>query len=407
MKVIANLHEPNDAHLGVSKGKPSGRGWGGKQGLKLYHRLRTSEAVKSGKVSDLSDIELLIPGIGSDKISDLAINVLRGEFVAYTEEQCKLLGIQTEMVNSGLYWNFEQKAWESRYAELPVYQSQRILLIPKMAVRMRLIPNYEEFYSKFVLNYLAAEHLSANDSLVTLLQNGTTKVYKKDLKNKYKISKEFLYEFTIRHPEILRDYKTAIRGKGKPISDEQIESRQPDPREIVVSDLERLRQIPAGSEAANDFHDFILGALTEIFYPRLTNPTKEQKANEGRKRIDVVFNNSAESGFFSSLVNRHKFHCPYILIECKNYAEDPENPELDQLQGRFSRKRGNVGFLICRKVTDPEKMLKRLRDIVQHTEGLVIVLDDSDITDLLEIKTSGIANEIDDYLDAKLKPILF
>ena len=29
MKLISNLHEPNDIHLGVSLGRPSGRGLGG------------------------------------------------------------------------------------------------------------------------------------------------------------------------------------------------------------------------------------------------------------------------------------------------------------------------------------------------------------------------------------------
>jgi hypothetical protein len=406
MKVIANLHEPNDAHLGVSKGKPSGRGWGGKQGRKLYDRLRTSAAVKSGKLSDLSEIELLIPGIGSDKISDLTINVLRGEFVAYTEEQCKLLDIPTEQVNSGLYWNYEGKSWESRYANLPVYRSGRIILVPKIAVRVRLIPDYEEYYSKFVLNFLGAEHLSANDSLVTLLKNGNTKVLKKDLKNRYKISKEFLYEFTIKHPDVLRDYKKSIRHKGTPISDDDIEDQQRAPREIVTCDADALASIPAGNATASVYHKFILGALTEIFYPRLTNPSKEQEVNEGRKRIDILFNNSSEKGFFSRLVQLHKFLCPYVSVECKNYAEDPQNPELDQLQGRFSRKRGMVGFLVCRSVTKPEAMLKRLQDIVNNTDGVIVVLDDSDISTLLRLKSLGVPEEIDTFLDSKLKPIL-
>jgi len=55
MAVIANLHEPNDTHLGVSRGRPSGRGWGGKQGRMLYDRLRMSAAVRTGSLKDLTD----------------------------------------------------------------------------------------------------------------------------------------------------------------------------------------------------------------------------------------------------------------------------------------------------------------------------------------------------------------
>lgn len=406
MRVISNLHEPNDIHLGLSKGSPSGRGWGAKQGRMLYQRLQASAAVRSGTLKDLSDIELLIPGIGSDKISDLTVNVLRGEFVAYTEEQCRLLSIPTETINSGLYWNYESSNWESRYADLPVYKNKRIVLVPKIAVRMRLIPDHEEFYTKFVLDFLSAEHLSANDSLVTLLKNGTTRVYKKDLKNKYKLSKEFLYEFTIKHPDVLKAYKNSIRNKGVPIANVDIEERQRVPRKPVTPDDTVLPNIPVGHEHANTYHEFILGALTEIFYPSLTHPVKEQPINEGRKRIDIFYNNSSESGFFSRLVQMHKIHCPYVSVECKNYAEDPANPELDQLQGRFSRKRGRFGILVCRRIDDADHLLKRLQDVVNNTEGVIVVFEDSDISRLLELKVAQQDGEIDAYLEAKLKPIL-
>lgn len=406
MRVIANLHEPNDIHLGVSHGRPAGRGWGPKQGRMLYQVLRASAAVKSGALKDLSDIELLIPGIGNDKISDLAVNVLRGEFVAYTEEQCRLLGVPAQKVNSGLYWNYETSSWESRYADLPVYNNERIVLVPKVAVRMRLIPNHEEFYNKFVLDFLSAEHLSANDSLVTLLKNGSSKVYKSDLKNRYKLSKEFLYEFSIKHPQVLRAYKDSIRDKGTPIANVDIEESQRVPRKSLVDEEMKLRNIPHGRDSANAYHDFILGALTEIFYPSLTRPVKEQPVDGGRKRIDIFYNNSSETGFFSRLVQMHKILCPYVSVECKNYAEDPANPELDQLQGRFSRKRGKFGMLVCRQIEDADRLLKRLQDVVNNSDGVIIVLDDSDILHLLRLKAARQDAEIDAYLESKLTPIL-
>jgi hypothetical protein len=67
----------------------------------LNDHLSTSKAVSSGKLRDLGEFELLVPGIGSDKISDLAINVIRGELTAYTKEQCDLYGIPTEFVTAG------------------------------------------------------------------------------------------------------------------------------------------------------------------------------------------------------------------------------------------------------------------------------------------------------------------
>jgi hypothetical protein len=289
---------------------------------------------------------------------------------------------------------------------LPVYRGERVLLVPKTAVRVRLVPSYEEFYNDFVLHFLEAEHLDANDSLVTLLKNGTPRVYKKDLKNRYPLSKEFLIDFVKNHPEVLKAYKKTLPDKAKPLETDDIEVRQTDPRPWTEDLRGKLKEISPGHDQANQYHDLILGALNEIFYPWLTRPVKEQPVDDGRKRIDIMYSNSAEEGFFSRLVHHHKILCPYVSVECKNYSEDPKNPELDQLQGRFSRKRGRFGILVCRSVVDRDLMLKKLQDVVNNTDGLIMLLEDTDIDTLLRLKAAGKHREISDYLEEKLKPIL-
>ena len=205
---------------------------------------------------------------------------------------------------------------------------------------------------------------------------------------------------------MLADYKKSLRSKGEPLTASAIEEHQQPPRSVVDTGGLALDQIPAGSADASTYHNFILGVLTEIFYPWLTHPVKEQEVNEGRKRIDIVFSNAATDGFFSRLVNMHKIHCPYINIECKNYSEDPANPELDQLMGRFSRKRGKFGILVCRKIDKRELLLKRLQDVVNDTDGAIIVLDDADIATLTHLKRAAEDEKINEYLEACLKPIL-
>jgi hypothetical protein len=178
------------------------------------------------------------------------------------------------------------------------------------------------------------------------------------------------------------------------------------PHSVVDASELTVDQIPAGSAHASAYHNCILGVLTEIFYPWLTHPTKEQEVNEGRKRIDIVFSNSASDGYFSRLVNMHKIHCPYVNVDCKNYSEDPANPELDQLIGRFSRKRGKFGILVCRKIDNRQLLLKKLQDVANDTDGAIIVLDDSDVITLTGLKRAGEGQKVNEYLDACLKQIL-
>jgi hypothetical protein len=132
---------------------------------------------------------------------------------------------------------------------------------------------------------------------------------------------------------------------------------------------------------------------------------KEQEINEGRKRIDIVFNNGRRE-FFDNLVHLHRIKCPYVFFECKNYISDPENPELDQLVGRFSDKRGKFGMLICRHVKDRQKMLKRCRDIVNDNRNFILVLDDSDIKILLEFRAREDFKGLNSYLDSMFRKLV-
>ena len=91
--LISHLTEPRETFLGVSSGKPQGRGLGWQQSHQLAHALRNSRAFQSGLLSDLAEAELFIPGIGPDKISDLTTNIIRGSLIEYTAAQCALVGI--------------------------------------------------------------------------------------------------------------------------------------------------------------------------------------------------------------------------------------------------------------------------------------------------------------------------
>jgi hypothetical protein len=351
---------------------------------------------------------MFIPGIGPYKISDLATNIIKNELLLYTHEQCALLDIPTHRVNPGKCWEASTGKFISRYADLPVCPSGPVILVPKNAVRTRLVPDHRTFYSQFVLDYLEAELISANDSLVYVLKNGHKKVFRKDLRERYSFTQEQLYQFGKKHPEILAKYKESLPKNARPISDLDIEWRQQEQRSVDVADLgDALDNIRPGRADAEKFHVTILGILEAIFYPSLTRPVKEQEIDEGRKRLDINFSNSADGGFFSSLTNRHKVFAPYIVVECKNYRQDPENPELDQLRGRFSRKRGHFGLLICRSVDRPELMVRRCRDFINNSnEAVILVLEDADIKELLRLKSSKGEKAVSEYMQAKLDEIL-
>ncbi len=170
--------------------------------------------------------------------------------------------------------------------------------------------------------------------------------------------------------------------------------------------IKELEAIPEGTENANAYHDLIFRCLSIIFDRSLKRGKKEVPMNEGRKRVDIVFDNRDTTGFFAHIRYQNNIPCPKILIECKNYSSDPKNPEVDQLLGRFGDLTGRFGFLVCRKIEDDKLLLKRCRDAVYHRRDFVICLEDKDIKALLKLKETSDEEGIMEYLLYKMDRLI-
>lgn len=151
----------------------------------------------------------------------------------------------------------------------------------------------------------------------------------------------------------------------------------------------------------------MVGVLEFIFYPSLINPVKEREIHSGRKRIDILFDNGAPGeGFFHRLQHAMRIPCPYIPIECKNYATDISNPELDQMIGRLSPNRGSFGIIVSRELEDAKKFLDRCRDAYKDQHGLIIPLTDRDLITILEQKRRGVERPEDTILSDRARDVV-
>lgn len=383
-KLFYHLAEPNETCLGLSKSKPNGRGVGNLQAKQIFESLLESKAVKSGLVEHLEDCKIFVKGIGKDKVSDMVTNILKKHLIDYTKSQCKLWDIPLiSNVPTGYYWNKINKRWEATYGEYLIIENKKILLLPKGRVSRSDQYSPEKYYNDFILNYLQNEHLIMNSVLVNYRKNGTKYVNKKDIKEKEApYTMEYLIQFTTNHPEIFNDFRKTIGRTMKPVKNNDLEEIKL--KEIVEYLILKLTKIPYGDNDASIYHKAMTGILELMFYPDLICPKGEQKIHQGRKRIDITFDNAAKTGFFHELHDITKIPCSYIFIECKNYSKDPSNPELDQLSGRFSINRGKFGLLVCRKFENLKLFLNRCSDTYKDDRGLIIPLEDLDILKLLE-----------------------
>ena len=401
--LFRHLHEPNTTCLGMSRGIPQGRGVGRGDTDDIFESIVQSRAVQTGLIQDLEDNLLFVEGFGKDKLSDMTTNIITDHLIEYTQKQCELHKIQlTRDVPSGFYWNRRSSQWEQVHSEMLVVENRKLLLVPKGIVSFCNDYTPIRYYNQFVLNFMQNEHIQMNSALVQQRKNGTRFVTKKDLKEQHPYSKEFIADFSRRNPVVLSNFK--YRTKTISLNNNDI-------ADINISDLCQslildLQDIPTGTENATRFHRLVTGILELLFYPKLIYPTLELEIHDGRKRIDLTFDNASGNGIFYRLSQSMGMPCQYIMVECKNYSSDIRNPELDQLAGRFSPNRGKVGFIVSRTIDDFVLFLNRCKDTYRDSRGLIIPLVDSDLIDLLNNHNEWNSDYSETFLSNRIRNIM-
>jgi hypothetical protein len=252
-----------------------------------------------------------------------------------------------------------------------------------------------------VLPFLQGVELrKRRSSLVWVVRTGRKKgerrVYKKDIEAQEKRrrgdgSKSIAARNTIKYPEILDGYKAAKdRVFRAPDSIEFLAEKVGTPKPNWTKLLKDVLDCTPGKADATKYHRAIEALLTALFNPSLVDPQMEKDIAASTKRIDIRYRNMARGGFFKWFTDGHQ-KAPWVAVECKNYKEDPKNPEVAQIAGRLTKRRGLLGFLVCREIKNRKAFLTRCRDELNHQDRYIIGLDDVILSDLVA------ARKADDY----------
>jgi len=315
----------------------------------------------------------------------------------------------THDVSSGYYWDRRSNSWEINYTDMLVIDGRKILLVPKRLVSFSIVYTPQKYLQHFVLSFLQNEELRLNGPLVQHRKNKqrtryvTKKSIRERLEKENAINKTWLSKFTEKYPEVFRDFRSGSKSSLSPVNNSEIVSE--DVGTICAYLSDKLKQIAPGNADANLYHRTIVGILEMLFYPHICNPAIEHEIHDGRKRIDILFDNCAEKGFFFRLCNTHDIPSRFIMVECKNYTRDVANPELDQIGGRFSPNRGKAGIITCRAVEDMPLLIARCADTFRDSRGLIIPLIDDDFHELLKYKSEMNEGAIDEYLQKRFHSI--
>ncbi|HEX9683922.1 MAG TPA: hypothetical protein VGA13_12630 [Acidimicrobiales bacterium] len=389
-QLLASLREPNETHLGLSRGRAQGRGMGDSLARDVWTSVSRSRAVNSGLIEDLEDTVLFVEGIGFDIISDITTNIIRGPLIEFTHDVAGYYGIPlTGGVASGQIWDRRTRRWTQGFTQLPTTAHGPLILVPKSIVRQNQTFDPGEYFNHFVLPQMQTDELRAHSSLVQVLRDGERRVTKKSLKERYGQGKRVSLDTTLKHPDLLDRYRQAKSGRLRAPSHEEIaevtESDLPDWDGLLTT----VTDVQVGAATATDYHRSVEALLTALFYPALDRPLREFEIHEGRKRIDITYTNIASRGFFDWVNRVQGAPAPNVFVECKNYGSELANPEVDQIAGRFSPLRGRLGLLVHRGFGDKDRLLRRCRDTALDDRGFILPLDDDDLRALVDERKSN------------------
>lgn len=208
-KLVKYLQENNEIRLGYSKGTPTGRGLGSNKGKELFDILCKSKAVKTGLISDIFDASIMIEKVGYDKISDLTINIILGDLIKYTQEQCVLYNINTEAVKlKRPVWCSEEEKWKiEKNIQLPIYEDKPIILVPKNFVKPHLVYTYNRFYNLEMIPHYEREVIkNPSCGLVKILKRGIVPSRTK-IRKEYPCLKDNVIDYIEKHPNDYEKYK--------------------------------------------------------------------------------------------------------------------------------------------------------------------------------------------------------
>ncbi|MEU6424167.1 hypothetical protein [Streptomyces spiralis] len=384
--LLVRLQEPNETHFGLSKGKSRGRGLGPYLVQRISKNLTVSRAAETGLLEDLEDTALFVEGIGKDIISDVTTNIIRGMLISYTQSMASMYGMELhEGINSGLVWNPSACEWEEGNTRMLVPLGNPLLLVPKVIVRHDLHLTKEDYFRNHLAPTLQDEELdNPSSKLVQTAKSGRKFVTKMDVEMEYGGGKEKMVDLSVTRTQVFRAYKEEKRKKPSHPLDHDALSQATGTKPVNYRNLlTAVLDTPPGAEHATEYHHKVHAVLSAIFYPWLTYPIVEHPLDQARKRVDITYTNNATDGFFG-WVMRQGHPCSHIFVECKNYDSELGNPELDQLCGRFSPLRGKVGLLLCRSLAEKERFLQRCRDTALSRHEFVLLLDDDDLSTLVD-----------------------
>lgn len=223
--LLRGLHECNATRLGYSIEKPHGNSVG--RVLQELIRENTEfivEALKTGQLT-YNTLFFGIDQVGSDRISDIIVSIIKPQLIAFTQEQCAKHNIPTSLVPVKSIFDPATVTWEKGKFELPLFDGLPIIFIPKSIASTDggLTSTYNKFLRYGFRNFV--KHNTEYEFLVDGKNNGKG-VRKKDYEEYLRTNgisyKDEVRRWIVKNNTSVIDFESEMMSTLEEISTEDI-----------------------------------------------------------------------------------------------------------------------------------------------------------------------------------------
>jgi hypothetical protein len=378
---ILDFPEVSAIGLGYTQNSKRGSGVGTHLTELIVETLVGSPSLQQRGVRHVEEMQLVSAGIGPDRISDIAANVLKRFLIEYTQRQCAMWNLPVERgVPVDHIYDPDSQSWADSYEDLPVSpgDGSAILLVPRRIVRALPWINYDDFLRTEFNAYLDARRKSASRSrAVVAARGGSTRVEKAGAKSD-------IVTLTRSDITLVERY---VHSREQQSADAQPAFDYID--EDACREAEALKKkldtIPAGREHAADYQRFVLEALNYLFSPELIDGELEVRTVDGTERRDIIFTNDSDESFWEYVRTAHDGI--FLMFEAKN-TDTLELAAVNQTATYLGDRIGRLGVIVTRQA--PPETIRRKTFSVWNDSApnrkAILTLEDDQLRELFDLR---------------------
>jgi hypothetical protein len=374
---LVNFPEVNEIGFGYSEAGIRGSGLGQFLNELVLQTLAETPALVERGVRHVEELQLVSVGIGPDRISDLAANILKSFLISYTQHQAAMWKIPTEKdVAVHNVFKPESFEWEDGYYQLPrnplSTAGRAILLVPRRIVRTLPWINFEDYQRLEFGSYLRAKEvrrvLPKKPREPALSKNEIVAVTRREIRriDHYVDAKE-----RDRHradPELPGISLADWCGRSEKLRTE-------------------LQTHPSGESAAAGYQDLMFRVFNFLFEPDLIEGRTQVRTVHGTQIRDLIYTNDSDKPFWTFIRTQHGGLS--VVVELKN-KDRLDIEDVDQIASYLGDPMGYFGILVSR---EPMSSARRLTAMTWYNKGsphrVIVSLADVDVTRMLEMKCAG------------------